>query len=178
MVRENDFSIHRMRCDLKLRNSSCRHFILAGFDRCSIIFGIPAFRGLFEPNPARKRSSPLTGQVTALFRSVAFLELLMSVPEKDVQRSASTSRRNFLLAPVVFGAGAILSQVLPFQEASAQTAEAPQTPLNKGRGVKSPFDRKKLSNGDLGDPSLSFCRYARPLKKSSKGWQAVRNLLN
>ena len=55
----------------------------------------------------------------------------MSVPEKDVQRAASTSRRNFLLAPVIFGAGAILSQVLPFHEASAQTAEAPQTPLNE-----------------------------------------------
>jgi len=55
----------------------------------------------------------------------------MSVPEKDVQRAASTSRRNFLLAPVIFGAGAILSQVLPFQEATAQTAEAPQTPLNE-----------------------------------------------
>jgi hypothetical protein len=50
----------------------------------------------------------------------------MSVPEKDVQRAASTSRRNFLLAPIIFGAGAILSQVLPFQEATAQTAGRPK----------------------------------------------------
>jgi len=102
MERENDFSIHRMRCVLKLRNSSYRHFILEGFDQYSIIFGVLGFQEHFRANPARKRSSPLTGQVTALFRSVAFLELLMSVPEKDVQRAASTSRRNFLLAPVIF----------------------------------------------------------------------------
>ena len=49
----------------------------------------------------------------------------MSVPQNDAQGAASTSRRNFLLAPVIFGAGAILSQVLPFHEASAQTAGAP-----------------------------------------------------
>jgi len=48
MERENDFSIHRMGCVLKLRNSSYRHFILAGFDRCSIIFGILAFKGHFR----------------------------------------------------------------------------------------------------------------------------------
>ena len=55
----------------------------------------------------------------------------MSVPEKGVQTAASTSRRNFLLAPVIFGAGAIFGKVFPFHEASAQTAGAPQTPLNE-----------------------------------------------
>ena len=55
----------------------------------------------------------------------------MSVPQDGVERAASTSRRNFLLAPVIFGAGAIFSKVLPLHEASAQTAEAPQTPLNE-----------------------------------------------
>ncbi len=55
----------------------------------------------------------------------------MSVPEKGVQSAATTSRRNFLLAPVIFGAGAILGKVLPIHEASAQTAGAPQTPLNE-----------------------------------------------
>jgi hypothetical protein len=48
MERENDFSIHRMRHVLKLRNSSPRHFILAGIDQCSIIFGVLAFREHFR----------------------------------------------------------------------------------------------------------------------------------
>jgi len=55
----------------------------------------------------------------------------MSVPKNDVQRAPSTSRRNFLLAPVIFGAGAVFGKVLPYHEASAQTAGAPQAPLNE-----------------------------------------------
>ena len=55
----------------------------------------------------------------------------MSVPQNGVQRESSTSRRHFLLAPVIFGAGAIFSKVLPFHEASAETAGAPQAPPNE-----------------------------------------------
>lgn len=55
----------------------------------------------------------------------------MSVPQDAKQGAASASRRNFLLAPFIFGAGAILSRVLPADEALAQTAEAPQAPLNE-----------------------------------------------
>jgi isopentenyl diphosphate isomerase/L-lactate dehydrogenase-like FMN-dependent dehydrogenase len=54
----------------------------------------------------------------------------MSVPQDGVQGKASTSRRNFLLAPILFGAGAIFRKIVPYQEASAQTADAPQAPVN------------------------------------------------
>lgn len=43
---------------------------------------------------------------------------------------SSASRRDFLRAPVLLGAGAILSKFVPCNEASAQTAGAPQAPLN------------------------------------------------
>lgn len=53
----------------------------------------------------------------------------MPVHENSSQTTASTSRRNFLRVPALLGAGAILSKVLSGREALAQTAEAPQTPV-------------------------------------------------
>jgi isopentenyl diphosphate isomerase/L-lactate dehydrogenase-like FMN-dependent dehydrogenase len=73
----------------------------------------------------------MTSQVATLLKCIAILELLMSVPRDRVQKEVSTSRRNLLLAPVIFGASAIFSKVFPHCEASAQVVEAPQAPLNE-----------------------------------------------
>ena len=54
----------------------------------------------------------------------------MSEPQNDSQTIAVTSRRNFLMAPVLLGAGLLFSKVFPCREVSAQTAGVPKAPLS------------------------------------------------
>lgn len=55
----------------------------------------------------------------------------MSEPQNTSQTIASTSRRDFLMTPVVLGAGLLFSKAFPCREVSAQTAEVPQAPLSE-----------------------------------------------